>query len=508
MKITKIKINNFKFHKNIEFDINGNLLIYGENGVGKSSIFEALKSNLYANKILEEDINKIYINRDNVSDNLIVNIKIDEQNFINRIDNDLVDELKLEDSIIYMANEKTLNSVLNNNFYKVLNNNFKFEFPKLEELLLDIYNAFEVEINRNINDENKSIIYIDKRIEVDEKFKIKFDEIFDINYINNIILNKFDENFEIEFKIGPSSIDENNKLIRPKISIKIKGIDEHNIYNHLNEAKLKLIPIVIYFSLAKKFEEDKNIKLLILDDFLTSLDMANRKLIINYILDDFNSYQIMILTHNFQFFNLIKKLTKNWDIKKLYYSEVLNKSLIIDQDKSYIPQAKERRDAGDLESCGNFLRKEFERIANEFENLLELGRVEDLGNIIDALQKNKIYFKKPLKNINLFYIKLQEIIMSDKSDSIKIDKIKKELSKIINTKIDLNEKIIDAKGEEKNKNFSVCISKINFYNGILLNPLSHNHDEIEKYGKECANVMILLENINKGLIKLKENNYS
>ena len=186
MKITKIKINNFKFHKNIEFDINGNLLIYGENGVGKSSIFEALKSNLYANKILEEDINKIYINRDNVSDNLIVNIKIDEQNFINRIDNDLVDELKLEDSIIYMANEKTLNSVLNNNFYKVLNNNFKFEFPKLEELLLDIYNAFEVEINRNINDENKSIIYIDKRIEVDEKFKIKFDEIFDINYINNI----------------------------------------------------------------------------------------------------------------------------------------------------------------------------------------------------------------------------------------------------------------------------------------------------------------------------------
>ena len=39
MKITKIKINNFNFHKNIEFDINGNLLIYGENGVGKSSIF-------------------------------------------------------------------------------------------------------------------------------------------------------------------------------------------------------------------------------------------------------------------------------------------------------------------------------------------------------------------------------------------------------------------------------------------------------------------------------------
>ena len=201
-------------------------------------------------------------------------------------------------------------------------------------------------------------------------------------------------------------------------------------------------------------------------------------------------------------------MTNNWDIKKLYYSEVSNKSLIIDQNKSYIPQAKERWNVGDLESCGNLLRKEFERIANEFENLLELGRVEDLGNIINALQKNKIYFKKPIKSINSFYLKLQEIIISDNNDGIKIKKIKRELSNIMNTKIDLNETIIDKNGDEENKNLSVYISKVNFYNGILLNSLSHNHDEVEKYGKECANVMALLEKINKGLSKLKENGYS
>jgi DNA repair exonuclease SbcCD ATPase subunit len=49
MKIKKIIIENFKFHHHLEFEIrnNNNCLIYGENGSGKSSIYEALYSNFY-----------------------------------------------------------------------------------------------------------------------------------------------------------------------------------------------------------------------------------------------------------------------------------------------------------------------------------------------------------------------------------------------------------------------------------------------------------------------------
>ena len=88
MQITKLEIKNFKFHKELEFDIKGNLLIYGENGAGKSSIFEALKSNLYANKIEQSNIRYNYINRYNKAEELIVNISIDEDIVLNRIDDE------------------------------------------------------------------------------------------------------------------------------------------------------------------------------------------------------------------------------------------------------------------------------------------------------------------------------------------------------------------------------------------------------------------------------------
>ena len=102
--------------------------------------------------------------------------------------------------------------------------------------------------------------------------------------------------------------------------------DKDDFKNHFNEAKLKLISIAIYFALAKKYETDSELKLLVLDDFLTSLDMANRKLIMQYILENFEEYQKIILTHNLQFSNLIIELLKmrdeekEWDIK-IYFLE-------------------------------------------------------------------------------------------------------------------------------------------------------------------------------------------
>ena len=482
-------------------------MIYGENGTGKSSIYEAIKSNLYINKMPNQDIQFTYINRDKRDETLKVDISLDNTSSINRLDNTLSNISLLENSTIYMANEKTLNTIIaNNNFYKTINNILRYEFPKLKELL-NIYNGFEVDINRNMNDKNSGE-YFAKRFDIDDKFEIMFNEIIDIDNINSIILNSFKENFKIEFKINDSIIDENKKLIRPTIRIKVTGEeDTNNLHNHFNEAKLKLISIAIYFSLTKKFETTSELKLLILDDFLTSLDMANRKLIIQYILDSFDEYQIIIFTHNIQFFNLIKKLINNWDIKKIYYSKVSNKSEIISQNKSYIQQAEERLDSGDLESSGNFLRKEFERIANEFENLLELGKVEDLANIIDSLKKNNIYLKKSHKNYNIFLKKINDIVLSDDTKIIQINNIKNELKKIANINIDLSKKIINEEGQEINTNITVSIKKINFYNGILLNSLSHDDNEIEAYQKECENIIVLLKNINSGITNLKAKKY-
>ena len=61
MKIKEVELKYFKFHQNlnINFDLENdckNMLIYGENGTGKSSIYEALYSNFYHQKRIDKRI--------------------------------------------------------------------------------------------------------------------------------------------------------------------------------------------------------------------------------------------------------------------------------------------------------------------------------------------------------------------------------------------------------------------------------------------------------------------
>jgi len=514
MRIKQVDIKNFKFHHSLPFDIKAqNCLIYGENGTGKSSIYEALYSNFYyykntniANDIF--DIVGTFQHRD-YSENTEVNILFNNQKEINRENNEVTDSELLENQTIYFANERLLREITEEDFYTLIQNSLKEHFPLLNNLHR-IYLDWMRELNKP-NNKKTSSETIEERIELDKQFKTQFFEYIPLTEINSIIKNDLNEKFQIEFNIGDSKI-ENKKLIYPTIQIKVKDIDDRGDFqNHFNEAKLKLIGIAIYFALAKKYETDSDLKLLVLDDFLTSLDMANRKLIIQYILENFGEYQKIILTHNIQFYNLIlreidtSEESEKWDIKKIFLSSLLEEetAMIRDDSISFLGNAKERLEAGDLQSSGNFLRKEFERIVQDFEILLELGKVEDMSNILDILKKPKVYYPKPHKTIFEFIKSIEEIFGYTMDDNSKLFKIEEKIQKIKECKIDLNRAETLEDGTVEQYSLSLSLQKTNFYNGILLNPLSHNDIEIEAYRKECLNVIELLDNINKGLKKLK-----
>ena len=141
MKINKVELKNFKFHHFLDFEIRQqNCLIYGENGTGKSSIYEALYSNFYFyknSKIAGEqiDIREKFRHRNFVAQDLEVNITIDNGNSLNRNDNDLTNKELLENKTIYFANERVLREITENNFYFIINNVLIEHFPKLEELM-------------------------------------------------------------------------------------------------------------------------------------------------------------------------------------------------------------------------------------------------------------------------------------------------------------------------------------------------------------------------------------
>jgi len=497
MQITKIEIENFKFHHKLDdFNINNkNCLIYGENGTGKSSIYEALKANLKTN--IDTDVVDLFSNRDYRGEDLKVDIKFNEFMYVNRLQNTLDDEVELTYQTIYMANEYNLNNLIKKDFYDVIENYLVHHFSEIKKLST-IYNMLEIEIHRN---KNESIEEKYKRIYIaDDKFKIEFKEIISVDEINEII-KYLKEDFEIEFEISNSKY-EDNKLTLPNIRLKIKNIDDNNDFkNHFNEAKRKIISIAIFFALAKKYEnKDSELKLLVLDDFLTSLDMSNRKLIFQYILDNFKEYQKIVLTHNIQFFNLIKKLVKlkdeTWDIKHLFTIKENSKEIAVlkEEGNSYIKDAKEYLENGEkynLQIAGSFLRREFERIIHEFERALEIGKVEEIRLIIDSIKKdNKHFFNKPNETLNNFINIINRLDSSSKTPDEKIEILLNERNKISDYCVNSEDGLY------------AIIQKIEFYKNILMNPTSHNDLEIEIYKKECFNTIDLLKSLDKKLKQL------
>ena len=519
MKIKNIKLQNFKFHNSLDFNINKNCLIYGENGTGKSSIYKALYSNFYYfkdKKIASNTDDAInvadkFLHRDFRSEDLKVDIDFDNEKSINRMNNTLENSELLHNQTIYLCDEKVLRKIvaINMDFYSLVKNELVKHFSPLDDFL--IYQSLEDKLRRLPNKEERiPRELLEIRVELNRKFKEIFYDYIPVDEVNKIIKKHLrEDSFEIEFIIEDAKI-LNKKLTPPKISLKVKGVDDKNDFsNHFNEGKLKLISIAIYFALAKKYEvEDSNLKLLVLDDFLTSLDMANRKLIIQYILDNdnFGDYQKIILTHNLQFYNMIVRLlksrseTEDWDIKNIFLHKEDRGEIAIIKEKEvdYLYRAKKEMINGEFHSSGNYLRKEFERIVHEFKKILEIGKTEKLQNMIDALKSNDTIFSAEphelLNKINSYVPNLLGILNGSMDDERKITKVK-ELLEIVKALID------DTKCDLTD--MKMTLTKVEFYRNILFNPSSHSDEEIEVYRKECLSSIQLLEELNSVLGNLK-----
>jgi predicted ATP-dependent endonuclease of OLD family len=277
MKIKKIIIENFKFHHHLEFEIrnNNNCLIYGENGSGKSSIYEALYSNFYyyknikiANGIIK--IRDTFLHRDFPSGNFRVNILFNNSINFNRTDETLSnDTLLLEPESnpeqgkanVYFANEKVLRNITDDNFFNIIENELIIHFPELSKVI-SCYKDVNKSLSLLKDAEQINEEIIKQRKEADELCKTKLNELIPFTLINSILENNLLCDFKIEYSFKESNIDINKKFHSPLINFKIMNIDDRGDFrNHFNEAKLKLISIAVYFALVKKNQTQNELKL-------------------------------------------------------------------------------------------------------------------------------------------------------------------------------------------------------------------------------------------------------
>ena len=461
--IKTIKINNFLAHEDlaeINLENGDNFLLYGNNGAGKSSIYEALKLCFFRERLENEfvlpDVKTIEDRNQAINDfYMSYNKKGAKENFEIKINNIPFKDFDSRNCSSYMAD---INLIMVDKSFK------------LEDIIKKTYLC-----DCNFNE---VILKIDDIQKKSNDF---------LEYCREDIKLKIDQKDDYYIKVANS-----------KRSIEYTK----EIRRYFSEGKVNLIIFSILFAIIEIFKSKESKNVLILDDFVTSLDNTNRAFIIKYILDYFINFQIIIFTHNIYFYNLIiaiidikrksHEYSVKWQFANLYEignsARIYNNSQYESVEKIreyYSKQAKEPEPQ--FKSMGNLIRQKFERMVYELSKIVMIGGVEDSKNIIHSIcGQQSIYMKKVDKKIKLANDLITEI---DELNSI--EEIKSKIKECL-----------DISDEIKN-----VLLNLDIYKKVIMNPLSHApqlDDSHNWHEKEIEDALVLLEKLELNINGLKK----
>lgn len=366
--INKIHITGFKaFPNDFELKLEGkNLLMYGENGSGKSSIYYALHCIFQAP--LKSDAGKKYfdatneqnlknINNPNIDSKIWISFG-DEHPFIYNIDKNGYNTMLIDGIHPLPAdiNGCFINHQFLFHFFNFRNSQRINLFPVFIKDILSFckdeksgYHIGEIydEITSSIIKKGKHIdpVYI-QNIEyfnntvkkVVENINIYASDIYNRYFCEdeNLMLQirlRFDSNLEkpaddpneywlkydriIEYTKENGALKEHTssykKLNEPFIGLEISEKQQDGSFrripkpqSYFNEAKLTAIALSIRFALLD-LEKTEDGRFLALDDMLISLDMSNRAKVVDFLLDISDKYKIYLFTHDRAFFNYVSR---------------------------------------------------------------------------------------------------------------------------------------------------------------------------------------------------------
>ncbi|MEA5256370.1 AAA family ATPase [Arcicella aquatica] len=448
--IQELHINYFKFFADNEpIKIEGkHLLLYGENGSGKSSIYWALYTLLEAVYKSDEEQNKYF---ENTNDNSLLNLhaakhtdsfvemtlsggkkyRIAHNNFsIKNNFRDLADSSARGSDFINYRFMLRLSDVRHSNEIDLFSLFVKEVFPyvKTSNLipLIHTQNKSSNDFNEIWEDLEQGTVDLSKITSEDDKNRLKkeyadnlrafVNEISRITQRVNVDGNQLLQNdlgytqihFELKciqkFRVyqgsGQLSGRESDEPIGvPQIKLSIpKYFTWDNAvkkpHTFLNEAKTTSIGLAIRLALLGirlDYVDGVDFQVLVLDDLLISLDMENRDVVLELLLNKYaQKFQLIILTHDAQFAQLVqhkiktKGQSREWINYEMY--EDTTSTIIkpyITQYKRYIERARVHYFKLDYEAAGNYLRKETERFCRDF-----LPRRRQLGKDFEEKDLN------------------------------------------------------------------------------------------------------------------------
>lgn len=502
-RIKEIRIQNFKaFQKEECFDIKGkNVLVYGNNGSGKSSLFWALYTLLQSSTKTDENVQKYfkkYIESDTSTYQTLNNIFMDEteDSFIKltsidtetgkedtyTISNDIINTNKDDDPLIQELNLASdfINYKLLHNFYRASHKQevnlwpvFEHDiFPFLSEGTQNWLEDIIMEKTKDVPRTPKGAVasrdrkerYLKELSTLNDKIQNLLNEI-QIN-ANTFIKNHFFEGkdvirlgliFNKKFKFenvrdklwGDNREGYRHDQLQIKLSVEVhdRSITPpwrmiERVQSFLNESQLTRIAIGIRVgALRTRPLAGAKFKILVLDDMLISLDLSNRMDVVRIILNKEKKEELA-------FFDSFQKIILTHD--KGFFNLIRRNTneedwvyynFTKDESENSVPKIKENLTPFQ-KAAKYFKNEEFENCGNELRKEAEAVLTTFLDPKMKNLDKDFESLNEKLdKAFNIVSSqrlqKFKQIFLSD----IEIEKLKEiKTDYQTNTNIDASDK--------------------------------------------------------------------
>ena len=458
-----IEISGFKaFGKAVTLDFDAqqkSVMLYGENGSGKSSIYDALKLVFFRQKMLDE----------------VLTIGGTQEQHRN------------ETSDFYFAyRHRPLGDDINIRIDGMLME--EYDNRQRPCFMLDCHAAECPDNSFNLH--NIAAGIMQNVIEGKDGLRKYVDDNADeiMEKCNEVLEKGFIE----AFRIGIEDNDKGIYIEDPDHGLRSCVM----LGNYFNEAKLHLVSLLTQLVIIRMMAGSRDMggrALLVMDDVVTSLDSSNRSFLIHYLLAEYADMQLLVMTHNIGFNNVFFNISKEEGLQDtwLFANLYLNAGgpHLYDHTRmrtaTGIKQAFQQGEVG-LDNIGTIIRRRFEALLLEVTKILCVGASEDASTLVNRLlsQDKPIYLRKRKGKIHIADDLVSEISQKLSMPGVPYGKLIKEISKEIrsyNTEKSLGKLI-------------PIIRQFREYEKLVLHELSHGYTAMPPFNqKEIEASLVLLE---------------
>lgn len=474
LRITRFKAFGTPFELN---PMGRNMLIYGENGAGKSSIAEALRIVFHHERLFGRFARK-GVNRDQ-----------EERRFLS--------------SFAHKGNmtEGEPEILFDGIPYSSLDNRNQRCAIITRDTILAESRTYDDKLEYkpdtiNFRQLTSSADYVTWQTDGDIPSLDQLQEVID--EVNTVLDHRFLETL----RIGIESEDMYIKLTDTASGL----YASEDLHRYFNEAKINLATLLLLLVTIKReyarHEAQESRPILVMDDVISSLDACNRSFLAEYLLDEFAGYQLIVLTHNLGFNNTFVRIidSKNqsaaWQSVTLY---VRNDGPHAYEYHAFRKSSDLLRDldtgSADNTSLTIEVRRHFEALLIEFAKFTLLDARERANFHLMRLQKPDHPFFLRMKKGNIIYADdlladILNILNTDDAPADKLHIIKDKLAAFTPSN-DMTHVI-------------ALIRRLNMYEKLFVHSVTHGGKTLPYISaKELRAVIILLGELEQSLQYLK-----